>query len=105
LERSYSPLWSVYSYRRNPAGSEVHSFLWNLVRHEETGLGRSVEVLGPLLRYRETEGQSAFSLFGGLVAYEVQEGRRTVRILNTSILSWEDTPQAIAALETTGGQR
>jgi hypothetical protein len=104
LERSYSPLWSIYSYRRNPAGSAVHSFLWNFVRHEETALGRSVEVLGPVLRYQEAEGQSAFSLFGGLVAWESQEGRRTLRILGTSIFSWEETPQAMATIETTGGQ-
>ena len=54
IERNYSPLWSLYTYRANPAGESVHSFLWNFLRHEETQAGRSIEVLGPLFAYRET---------------------------------------------------
>ena len=54
IERNYSPLWSLYTYRANPAGESVHSFLWNFLRHEETQTGRSIEVLGPLFAYRET---------------------------------------------------
>jgi hypothetical protein len=105
LERNWSPLWSVYTYRQNPAGDTVHSFLWNFVRHEETAAGVAVEVLGPVLRYRETGEASVFSLFGGLVAYEVRDGQRSVRVLDTLMFSWRETPQAIAILEATGGQR
>lgn len=106
VERNYSPLWSVYTYRRNPAGDAVYSFLWNLVRHEETVAGRTtVELLGPVLSYQEAERESHLSLLGGLIDYDVAGGHRTVRLGGQILLSWEDVPQMIATRETEGSGR
>ncbi len=107
VERNYSPLWALYTYRANPAGESVHSFLWNLLRHEETLAGRSVEVLGPLLAYRETGGgeESRFSLLGGLLRYDVKGGARTLRLGGAEVITWTATPQAVATLEAAGGIR
>jgi len=105
LARNYSPLWSVYTYRRTPEGETVHSFLWNLVRQEETGAGSTVEILGPVLSYREAEEHTHFSLLGGLFAYEVRHDVRAVRLFGGRVLSWHPVPQAIATLDPAGGMQ
>jgi len=107
IERNYSPLWALYTYRANPAGESVRSFLWNLVRHEETLAGRSVEVLGPLLAYRETGTgeESRFSFLGGLLRYDVKGGERTLRLGGAEVATWSATPQEVATLEAGGGNR
>lgn len=107
IERNYSPLWALYAYRANPAGESVHSFLWNLVRHEETLTGRSIEVLGPLLAYRETGTgeESQFSFLGGLLRYEVKGGERTLSLGGAAVATWSAMPQPVATLEVAGGNR
>jgi hypothetical protein len=105
IERNYSPLWSLVTYRRNPGGESVYSFLWNLLRHEETQTGRSVEVLGPLLRYREAGADATLSLLGGLFQYEVQQGERSVRLFGEPVITWSERPQAVAVLDPRGGNR
>jgi hypothetical protein len=105
VEQSYSPLWALYTYRRNPEGDAVRSFLWNLVRHEETSQGRSIEVLGPILAYREREEDSHLSLLGGLLEFDVRHGVRSVRLLRDVTFTWTAPPQPIAALPPTGGNR
>jgi hypothetical protein len=105
VERNYSPLWSLYTVRRSPEGDEAHSFLWNLVRHEETASGRSIEVLGPLLRYREGDGEVELGFFGGLLQYDVTRGLRTVRLFGRRALSWGERPQTVAGLPAEGGSR
>ena len=105
IEQNYSPLWAVYTYRRNPEGDEVRSFLWNLVRHEETSQGRSVEVLGPILAYREGEGDAHLSLLGGLLQYDVRHGVRSVRLFRDMTFGWTASSQPVAALPPTGGNR
>ena len=105
IERNYSPLWSLYTYRRNPGGESVYSFLWNLLRHEETQAGRSIEVLGPLFHYREAGADTAVSLLGGLVQYEVQQGERSVRLFGEPVITWSEQPQAVAVLDPRGGNR
>jgi hypothetical protein len=105
VERNYSPLWSLYTVRRSPAGDQVHSFLWNFVRHEETATGRSVELFGPLLRYREDEGAAELAFLGGLLHYEVVRGTRSVRLLGRRALSWRAAPQAVAGLPAEEGLR
>ncbi|HTU03411.1 MAG TPA: hypothetical protein VMG58_16395 [Candidatus Sulfotelmatobacter sp.] len=100
---NYSPLWSLYSYRRNPAGAQEWSFLWNLLRHQETAGGRAIEVLGPLVRYRESEATAQLSLLGGLFHYELQNGTRTVRLFGWPAVTWGEPPQPVAALRGEGG--
>ncbi|MFI5338806.1 MAG: hypothetical protein ACHQ7N_03085 [Candidatus Methylomirabilales bacterium] len=105
IEQNYSPLWALYTYRQNPEGDSVRSFLWNLLRHEETGAGRSIEVLGPLLAYQERGEDAHFSLLGGLFEYEVNHGTRSVRLFQHVTFSWTAAPQRLAALEPPGGSR
>ena len=105
IERNYSPLWSLYTYRENPAGDSVYSFFWNLLRHEETQAGRSIEVLGPLLHYREAGADAEVSLLGGLVQYEVRQGERSVRLFGDPVITWSERPQAVAGLDPRGGNQ
>jgi hypothetical protein len=105
FERNWSPLWAIYTYRRNPEGDEAHSALWNLVRVEATREGRTVEVLGPLFAYRERGEESRLSLLAGLLAFERASGVRAVRLFGQRILAWADQPQQVAALASTGGDR
>lgn len=105
IERNWSPLWALCTYRANPRGESVYSFLWNLVRHEETKVGRSVEVLGPVLAYREAGEAARFSFLGGLLRYEVTGNDRSLRLGGAEVASWTAVPQAPAALEVAGGQR
>jgi hypothetical protein len=105
IERNYSPLWALYTYRANPAGESVRSFLWNLVRHEDTHAGRSIEVLGPVFAYRETGDDARASLLGGLLHYDVKGAVRSLRLGGRDVVRWVATPQQVAALETAGGIR
>jgi hypothetical protein len=106
VERIYSPLWSLYTYRRNSTGDAVYSFLWNLVRHEETVAGRTtVEVLGPTMTYQETAGDSRLTFLGGLFTYEADGGRRALRVGGWTVLHWDETPQIVATVEGGGGGR
>jgi hypothetical protein len=105
IERNYSPLWSVYTYRANAEGDEVYSFLWNFVRHEETSSGRSIEVLGPLLAYREAGEDSKLSLLGGLLQFEVRQGERSVRLFGGPVIAWKDRSPVMVALDPAGGTR
>jgi hypothetical protein len=105
FERNYSPLWALYTHRRSPRGESVHSFLWNLVRHEETPEGRAIEILGPVLTYREGEGATRLSVLAGLFEYEVAHGTRSVRLFGGLRLTWRARPQQVAALDPAGGLR
>lgn len=103
LERNWSPLWSLVTYRRNPSGDMVLSFLWNLVRHEETAGGVRVEVLGPLLRYEARGESSRFSFLGGLLAHERDGTARSLTLLGLTA-HWTDPPPVRIA-EHLGGDR
>jgi hypothetical protein len=105
VERNYAPLWSLYTARSDPQGARVHSFLWNLLRHEETPAGRSIEVLGPLLRYRQAEDSTELGFLGGLLHYELHRGVRTVRLFGRPAISWREQPQAVAGLPSEEGGR
>ena len=105
FERNFSPLWALYTYRRNPQGDEVQSFLWNLVRHEQTSTERSVEILGPLLAYRERGEDARLSLLGGLFTYEVRDGTRSVQLFRQLGIAWSAIPQQVAVLDSRGGAR
>jgi hypothetical protein len=105
FERNYSPLWALYTYRQNSAGDAVWSFLWNLVRHEETSAGRSIEVLGPLIGYRERAEEAHFSLLAGLFEIGKSHGTSSVRLFWKVTFSWTARPQRVAGLDPRGGSR
>jgi hypothetical protein len=105
FERNYSPLWALYTHRRNSQGESVRSFLWNLVRHEETLDGHAIEILGPVLAYREREGVARLSVLAGLFAYEVAHGTRSVRLFRGLSFTWRESAQDVAALHPAGGLR
>ncbi|MBI4537024.1 MAG: hypothetical protein HY712_03600 [candidate division NC10 bacterium] len=103
IERNYSPLWSLYTYRRNVAGDQVHSFLWNLVRHETTATGLRLEVLGPLLAYDEQGDSSRFSFLGGLFSLGKEDGVREARFFGLRV-HWAEPPPIQAAMDRGGDQ-
>ena len=105
IERNYSPLWAVYTYRRNPGGDQVWSFLWNLLRHEESNGGRLVEILGPLLAYREHGEETRLSFLGGLFEYGVKQDTRSVRLFKGPVLRWKSVQQPVAVSQAIGGGR
>ena len=105
IERNYSPLWALYTYRRSARGDEVRSLLWNLVRHESTPEGEAVEILGPLLAYRERGEDAHLSLLGGALEYEVRHGIRTMRVFRKVAVTWTAVPQRVADLDPAGGVR
>lgn len=105
LERNYSPLWALYTYRRSPEGAAVHSLLWNLVRHEETPEGWGLELLGPLLAYREHGAGSRLTLLGGLVSLERDRERRRLTLFGRRVAEWADPPTLVAIRGTEGGDR
>ena len=105
IEQNYSPLWALYTYRRNPEGDAVRSFLWNLVRHEDSSAGRSIEILGPILAYREGGEDAHLSLLGGLLEYDVRHGVHSVHVLQDLTFTWSAPTQPVAALPPTGGMR
>ena len=105
IEQNYSPLWALYSYRQNPEGDSAWSFLWSLIRHEETSAGMSIQVLGPLLAYRERGADAQLSLLGGLFEYQVSHQASSVRLLQLFTFSWTAPPQLLAILDPPGGSR
>jgi hypothetical protein len=105
FERNWSPLWALYTYRRNPAGDRVHSILWNLVRYEATQAGWTLEILGPLVAYREQGQESRLSLLGGALCLEHANGVRSVRLFRETVLTWRDSLPVLAALDPPGGAR
>ena len=105
FERNWSPLWALYTYRRNPQGDRVTSVLWNLVRYEATQEGWALEVLGPLLAYREQGEDSRLSLLAGALSFEHTGGVHSIHLFRETVLAWRDAPQALAALDPKGGVR
>jgi hypothetical protein len=105
FERNWSPLWALYTYRRNPQGDQVTSVLWNLVRYEATQEGWALEVLGPLLAYRERGEDHRLSLLAGALSFEQAGGLHSIRLFHETLLAWRDAPQALAALDPRGGAR
>jgi hypothetical protein len=105
FERNYSPLWALYTYRRNAEGDAAGSFLWNLVRHESTREGVALELLGPLLAYRARGDEVHVSFLAGLLEYEARSGTRSVRLFRALAFTWTGGPQPVAALEPAGAAR
>lgn len=105
IERSYSPLWALYTYRSNPQGEAAGSLLWNLVRHETTAEGRTFELLGPLVTYRERAGESSLSILGGLLEYQMAQATRSVRLFRGPALTWTVAPTTAAGLPGAEGGR
>jgi hypothetical protein len=105
IERNYSPLWAVFTFRKNPEGDAVTSLLWNLIRHEETRQGTAVEVLGPLFAYRERGEDVSVSVLGGLLEYAVRQQTRSVRLFQGVTFTWTATAPPVAALQPMGDIR
>jgi hypothetical protein len=64
IERSYSPLWSIWRAEKNPetkASSE--SFLWNLYRHDTSPEQTKYSLLFGLFQYQSTAEARQYRLF------------------------------------------
>lgn len=53
IERSYSPLWSIWRYEKNgKTGATSQSLLWNLYRRQTVPNGKKLSLLFGLFRYQ-----------------------------------------------------
>jgi len=64
IERSYSPLWSLWRDERNPRTQESsQSLLWNLYRHEKTSTTTKNSLLFGLFQYEKAAEARSWRLF------------------------------------------
>ncbi|MCD6049975.1 MAG: hypothetical protein K0Q55_1378 [Verrucomicrobia bacterium] len=64
IERSYSPLWSVWRTERNPkTEASSHSLLWNLYRKDKSPEQTKCSLLFGLFQYQSTPEARQYRLF------------------------------------------
>ncbi len=68
IERSWAPLWRIYSQEWNAKGDSSLSILWNLYWHEKSGESLAWEIF-PLFRYSEKPGLTELQFLKGLLNY------------------------------------
>lgn len=68
IERSWAPLWRIYSHQWSNRGDSSLSILWNLYWHEKGKENLAWEMF-PLLRYRSTPRATEVQILKGLLQY------------------------------------
>jgi len=68
IEKSWAPLWRIYSHQWNSSGDSSLSIIWNLYWHEKHGDNLAGELF-PLFRYRSTKRLTELQFMKGLVEY------------------------------------
>lgn len=63
IVRNYSPLWTIFQYRREANGDAMNSVLWNLWRWEKQGDKREMSAALGLFQLRKDGDQRALRLF------------------------------------------
>jgi len=83
IERTYSPLWRLYTWRKTSDGVVEASFLWNMYQRRSSSKGVRVRMRAiiPLFSYVGLEGERGFSVLGGLVGYSNKHSERKLRLL------------------------
>ncbi len=87
IEKSWAPLWRIYSHRWSGSGDSSLSILWNLYWHEKNR-GDLAWELFPLVRYRSTPRTSEVQFLKGLIQYREASG---VSSLSLFWLPWDIT--------------
>jgi len=85
IERSWSPLWSVYLHRWDEQGNQVISILWNLFWQERQG-DRLAWELFPLADYRREDSGARLQLLKGLLALRRDQQHNCLSLF---YLPWE----------------
>lgn len=84
VERNWAPLWSLYTRERNGENID-HEVLWGLYRSMKRGEDQRYWSLFPLIDYRRDaqidQPVKSWNILKGLIGYEREGDRRTVRLL------------------------
>ncbi len=99
IEKSWAPLWRLYQQKWNDAGDSVVSVLWNLYWHERRGDELAYEFF-PLLAYSSEQKRTELKVLKGLIRYRNKDGESDFSLLWLPFgISWGNTS---AAANTTG---
>jgi len=71
IEKSWAPLWRLYSHQWSSSGNSSLSIIWNLYWHEKNKDALAWELF-PLVRYRSTMQATELQFLKGLVKYREQ---------------------------------
>ncbi len=90
IERSYSPLWTLYTHTTTPAGTE-DEVLWGLYRHQKRGEAYRYSSLFPFYSWERNSGEEdrrEWNVLKGLIGVERKGKERTLRLLFFMKFKW-----------------
>ncbi|MCX5917312.1 MAG: hypothetical protein NTX30_11630 [Deltaproteobacteria bacterium] len=92
-ERNWTPLFTLYEYRRTPGGDRESKFLWGVYVHRQNAV-RELYELSFLFTLYNAEDVLYFSFLKGLVEYRARGTERALRLVYSPWpIEWE-TPRA-----------
>jgi len=103
IERSWSPLWSLYLQRWDQQGNQIISVLWNLFWQERQGEKLAFELF-PLVDYRRDAAAQRLRLLKGLIDLRSEEHTRCLHLFYLPWgMCWEasSTPPVTVAVQGT----
>jgi hypothetical protein len=97
-ERNWTPLLTLYEYRRDASGDSESKFLWGIYVHRRNST-RDLFELSFFLTYYTADDLIYFSVLKGLVEYRAEKSNHALRVLYSPWpVEWE-SPNAIAERE------
>ena len=76
VERTWAPLWSLYTASRHPVAGTRDELLWGLASWGRNGTGGAHGELWPLFSFERTPGGTAWSLLKGLAGRDADGSPR-----------------------------
>lgn len=99
IEKAWAPFWRLYLQKWNDAGDSVVSVFWNLYWHERRGDELAYEFF-PLLAYSSEQKRKELKVLKGLIRYRNIDGESNFSLLWLPFgISWGNSS---AAANTTG---
>ncbi len=80
----YNPLFALFRYKKDAAGNQRQSFLFNTIVFEKTP-EKERFALGPLLEWEETKEGTMLELFMGLIGIGQKEGKNVLKLFWISL--------------------
>jgi len=82
LERSWSPLWQFFVWKKYNDGRTVTSFLWNIFRteHSEEVTKVSFQPIIPIFSYTKDANVSKTHFLGGLFGYQKIGSKKKIKL-------------------------
>ncbi len=97
IEKNWTPLLTLYEYRRNAQGESESKFLWGFYVHRRNS-AREFYELSFLFRYYTAQDLVYFSVLRGLLEYRSQGSTQALRVLYSPWpMSWDSPPAAVLA--------